>query len=174
MRSNRDTWWISIRSAWLALSERSTTHFERTGKAPGIPIHTGQTRIFGSSASSSWFSQEQKSLVRDATRTCVSSPITISNWECIEKFCQHSRKKWLLCNDVCIFSMFFEYYFCAALVIPASWVNLEIRSCDNSRASFHSGRIVSSFCWSIFSSNWLSSILCLSVQKFRSCENVFT
>ncbi len=65
-------------SAWLARTARSMTQPESVGSIPGKPIQIGQTLIFGSSASSRAFAQLQNILVWDFTRTCVSSPMTIS------------------------------------------------------------------------------------------------
>ncbi len=58
----------------------STARRLMTGSVPGMPRHTGQTRLFGSSASPSDGAVGQEQNIFDSVRNCAwtSTPMTVS------------------------------------------------------------------------------------------------
>src|SRR5579864_489844 len=67
-------------SAIAASVANSTAFLLRTGKAPGIPRHTGHTFVFGGAPNR--VEHEQNIFVAVSSWTCTSSPITGSNRGC--------------------------------------------------------------------------------------------
>src|SRR5512140_169464 len=65
------TWQFKASAAMIAIS---TAWRLRTGRAPGRPRQTGQTLVFGGAPK--LVGQPQKILVRVASWTCTSRPIT--------------------------------------------------------------------------------------------------
>src|ERR1700746_307000 len=72
-------WLMRQLSAIAARVANSTTFRLRTGKAPGIPRHTGQTLVLGGAPKR--VEQEQKILLSVSSWTWTSSPITGSYFE---------------------------------------------------------------------------------------------